>query len=97
MPKKKAPSTIEAALIDSIDHLKDSVQRLSIRSRAIVESSKSYVIYFLRGVMYGLGFLFAFVIVIPLIVWILQYIEWVPMLGDFIADIIERIETVSQF
>ncbi len=97
MPKKKAPSTIEAALIDSIDHLNDSVQRLSKRSRAIVESSKSYGIYFLRGVMYGLGFLFAFVIVIPLIVWILQYIEWVPMLGDFIADIIERIETVSQF
>ena len=46
--------------------------------------------------MYGLGFLFAFVIVIPLIVWMLQYIEWIPMLGDLIVNIIERIEEVSK-
>lgn len=95
MPKKKT-SSIEATLVDSIDHLNDSIQRLSKRSRAIVESSKSFGIYFLRGVMYGLGFLFAFVIVIPLIVWVLQYIEWVPMLGDFIANVIQRIEEVSK-
>ena len=97
MPKKKAQSSVEAALVDSIDHLNDSIQRLTKRSRAIVESSKSFGIYFLRGVMYGLGFLFAFVIVIPIMVWILHYIEWVPMLGDFIADIILRIEAVSKF
>ncbi|MDP7247417.1 MAG: DUF5665 domain-containing protein [Candidatus Peribacteraceae bacterium] len=97
MPKKKSSSSaIETALVDSIDHLNDSVQRLTKRSRAIVESSKSYGIYFLRGVMYGLGFLFAFVIVIPLIVWMLQYIEWIPMLGDLIVNIIERIEEVSK-
>jgi len=95
MPAKKH-STVEKALIDSIDHLNDSVQRLSKRSRAIVESSKSYGIYFLRGIMYGLGFLFAIVIVIPVIVWILHYIEWVPMVGDLIAEIIERIEQVSK-
>ena len=94
MPSKK--SSIESTLIDSIDHLNDSIQRLSKRSRAIVDSSKSFGIYFLRGVMYGLGFLFAFVIIIPLLVWLLQYVEWVPLLGDFIADVIQRIEAASQ-
>ncbi|MBU0457867.1 hypothetical protein KJ652_05180 [Patescibacteria group bacterium] len=95
MPSK--PKTIEQKLIASIDHLNDSVQRLTKKSTAVAEAGRSVGIYFFRGIMYGLGILFAIAIVIPLTIWALQWVEWVPLIGDFLADIAARMGEVSRF
>ncbi len=53
--------------------------------------------HFLRGVVYGLGFLASLVIVIPIALWALRTVEWVPLLGEFITDIVEEIEEARRF
>jgi len=90
-----AKSSKEERLIDSLDTLTDVIQEFSNKS-LLVRSGKNLGIFFLRGVMYGLGILFAIAIVIPVIVWLFQWIEWVPLIGDFVTEVIKRIEEVSQ-
>ncbi|MFH1670145.1 MAG: DUF5665 domain-containing protein [Patescibacteria group bacterium] len=85
----------EEKLIKSLESLTDAFHDFSERS-LMVRSGKNLSIFFLRGVMYGLGILFAIAIVIPVIVWLFQWIEWVPLIGDFVTQIIKRIEEVSQ-
>lgn len=51
---------------------------------------------YLRGIVYGLGALTAVAIVMPLMVWILQKIEWVPVIGDFVTRVLYRVEMRSR-
>ena len=50
---------------------------------------------FLRGIAYGLGILVALAIVVPVIITLLSTIEWVPLVGDFVSEIIRRIEAAK--
>lgn len=47
---------------------------------------------FLRGVLYGIGILVAFAIVVPIILALLSRFDWIPIIGDVITEIITRIE-----
>ncbi|MBU2213432.1 hypothetical protein KKC44_06060 [Patescibacteria group bacterium] len=85
----------EEKLIKSLESLTGAFHDFSERS-LMVRSWKNLSIFFLRGVMYGLGILFAIAIVIPIIIWLFHWIEWVPLIGDFVTQIIKRIEEVSQ-
>ena len=50
---------------------------------------------FLRGIVYGLGILVAFAVIIPLLILLLSSIQWVPLIGDFVGDIIISIQDVQ--
>jgi len=92
MPSKKKSLSIDKELVKSLDHLNDSIQRFSMKYSDV---PRSLGLYFLRGVLYGLGFLFAIAIVIPVVVWLLQWVEWVPLIGDFVAEIVKRMQEVT--
>lgn len=47
---------------------------------------------FLKGVMVGLGTVFAATVLLSLIIFILSKIEFVPIVGDFVEKIISQIE-----
>jgi hypothetical protein len=53
--------------------------------------------YFLRGIAYGLGFLTGFAIIIPILIAFLRSIEWVPLVGGFVTDIVLQIEEAQRF
>ena len=51
---------------------------------------------FLRGIVYGLGILVAISLVVPLIIALLGSIDWIPYIGDVIADIALRIQSAQR-
>lgn len=47
---------------------------------------------FLKGVMVGLGTVFAVTVLLSLIIFVLSKIEFIPIVGDFVEKIINQIE-----
>lgn len=77
---------------------KDLPAALDDLTRAILLNSdfehpwKRMGVAFGRGVLYGLGVLTAVAVVFPFIILMLNMVDWVPVLGDFFADVSNRIE-----
>lgn len=55
-------------------------------------SKKGYMDSFVQGILYGLGIAAAAVIVIPIVIALLKNVQWVPLLGDAVTRIIDRVE-----
>jgi hypothetical protein len=51
---------------------------------------------FFRGIVYGLGILVAISLIVPIIIAILSSIDWIPVIGDTVADIVERIQSAQR-
>ncbi len=58
----------------------------------VFNPGRNLLFTYLRGIVYGLGAITAVAIVIPLLVAILQQIQWVPLLGNFVQDVLVRVE-----
>lgn len=86
MPNLKKP--IEEDLAVLVRMLNENVKYLA----SLQETARFLWIAFLRGIMYGLGIIVAFAIVVPILLTILSYINWVPFIGDIVTEIIARIE-----
>lgn len=61
------------------------------------DTSRHLWLGFLRGIVYGLGILVAFAIVVPIILALLSTIDWIPFIGNIITEIILRIEAAKPF
>ena len=51
---------------------------------------------FLSGIAYTIGTLIAVAVVVPLIMYFLKDIEWVPLIGDFVDRVIEQVQETSR-
>ncbi len=51
---------------------------------------------YVKGIVYALGVMTAFAIVIPLIVWFLRSIEWGPIMDGVIDEVLVRIEEAER-
>jgi len=89
------PSSEEKKLVQSIQHLEKSMSRLPKQFAYVLDPGKNFFIAYLRGIFYGLGALTAFAILIPVIVWLLQWIEWIPLLGEFVSAVIVRVQQLQ--
>ncbi len=47
---------------------------------------------FIRGIVYGLGIIVSIAIVLPILLWLLSTIDWIPFIGDIVSDVISRME-----
>lgn len=51
-----------------------------------------YLINFFRGIFFGFGSVLGGTVLVALLVWILsQFVDWFPIIGDFIQQITESI------
>lgn len=92
MPKKTV-DTEQERLIASLDQLDDRLGSLEHMFHPW-----HFLWYnFLRGIVYGLGILVAIAIVIPFVIAVLQRVEWIPILGDFLSEISERMQNANAF
>lgn len=91
MPGK---TTTDAQLLKAVNELRAAVKDLPNHLDDLYNPRKRLVMFFLRGVLYGVGFLMAFAVVIPVIIWFLQSVEWVPLLGEIMGEIALRIDAV---
>ena len=84
--QKKLPETKDLA--QAMEHLRDQLDTLGVH----FETGRFLWMGFLRGIVYGLGILVSFAIVVPILLAMLSYIDWIPFIGDIITEVIQRIE-----
>ena len=58
-------------------------------------NKKHLITKFEEGIMYGLGMIVAFAIVAPLLVWLLSFLNWVPLVSDFVVQVTETVQQTS--
>ena len=87
---KKKPK--QRALIYALSSLEHDVERLPKEFEYVIHPGKHLFLNYLRGIAYGLGALTAAAIVLPLLLWVLQFISWVPLIGDFVGRITTQVE-----
>jgi hypothetical protein len=92
--KPSAPQK-KQELIDSLEDIERALKAIPAEYDYIFSPGKHLLFSYLRGMIQALGALTAVVIVIPFIIWIMTNISWVPLIGDFVADIQERIEQTT--
>jgi len=91
MPLRRKKISAEEELAKTLRHLERVILEFPEHYKHLFHPGRSLWLHFLRGIVYGLGILIAVAIVIPFLITILQKIEWVPLIGDFIGDINQRI------
>ena len=82
-------------LKDSLDELHETMLLLPDQYKWVFRPGRHLWFSFAKGIAYGLGLLAAVAIVVPLCVALLREINWVPIVGDFVAEVAERIERVN--
>jgi hypothetical protein len=85
---KKTVNSEERELVKAIKQLDEHMKKVA----DFYEPQRYYVSGFLRGIVYGLGILVAVALVVPLIITLLRSVEWIPLIGDIVVDISQRIE-----
>ncbi len=91
MKQKDQTEPSNKELHDEIVKLNDTVVRLSKGYPHASTFLRNIGFFFLRGVVMGLGWLVAFVILIPILVLILRMFTPTPIVGDVIDNVVDRI------
>lgn len=92
----KEEARAEAKLTRSIDELRKTIEHLPGEYGYLLQPSRHLFFSYLRGIVAGLGAITAVAIVIPVMLWILHGIQWVPLLGDFVAGIATHVEQAQK-
>lgn len=89
-PKKKDPDS--KSLVKTIRSLDKHMELLASH----YEPHRYLWMGFIRGIVYGLGIIVAIALVVPLLIWILSMVDWIPFIGDMVNEIILRIESAQR-
>lgn len=57
-----------------------------------VTKRRLFAIHFFKGIFLGLGSFFGATLVVSLIVFLLSHVQFVPIMGDFVKDILLEIQ-----
>lgn len=95
MPKQQPRQKQDVTLQKTLSRLNKTLDEFTEQNIALSHPGRSLGWHFLRGILYGLGILTAVAIVIPIVIEILRVIEWVPLLGDFLVQLVERMENAN--
>ncbi len=78
-------------LTKEVEKLRELLERLRLDQyiRTLLNTRRLAFISFLTGIMSGLGAVIGGTLVLALIVYILGRLEWIPILGDWIARILK--------
>lgn len=89
-PKK--PLSKEEKLTRAIHSLEKTIHSLPQHYDYVFHPWKSFGTHFMRGVAYGLGIIISFAVIIPLFISVLRLVEWVPLFGHFLSQLLEWME-----
>ena len=92
MPDSPKASVAEKDLVRALRDLQGTIHDLPEDHSYVFHPGKHLFLTYLKGIVYGLGVLTAVAIIVPLIVTMLRHVSWVPLVGDFVKDVAERVE-----
>lgn len=52
---------------------------------------------FVKGIVYGLGMIVAFAVVVPFFVWFLRAFDWIPFISDIAIEVAEKMQNANSF
>ncbi|MDA1209196.1 MAG: DUF5665 domain-containing protein [bacterium] len=79
----------------SVDQLEKTMSTLSSQCASILNPGRNLLFTFLKGIVYGLGILFAVALLVPVAVSILDNIQWVPLIGDFLSQVFQQMNILN--
>lgn len=94
--KPQSDSSRKRALVHALSSLERELEKLPGEFQYVIHPIKHLWLSYLRGITYGLGALTVVVIVVPVMLWLLQKIPWVPLVGDFVNQVVTRIEQAQR-
>lgn len=62
----------------------------------IFDRKRRLLFSFVEGCVYGSGFILAMAMAIPITVLVLRYVEWVPIVGEFVTEVLEWMHDFQQ-
>ena len=94
MPRKKSTLTAEKQLAKEIKELTKEVKKLKNLDflRVFKNPWKFMLFSFLKGLMVGFGSILGASVLVGSFIFLLAQISLVPVLGDFVEDIISQIQ-----
>lgn len=89
----KRPTPGEKELIKAAKELSKEVRKLKRLEviRIFKHPAKFFWFSFMKGVAVGLGTVFGLTVVLSLLIYLLGKIEFVPIVGEFVQEVIEQI------
>lgn len=92
MNRTRALGSKKRSLDRAVDRFERRLAALPEEYDFFFHPGKHLFFTFLKGIVSGLGVIVAAAIVIPLVLWMLRGIQWVPLLGDFVERVAEHIQ-----
>lgn len=72
--------------------LRLAIENLNQSLQKSISVKKQMKQRFFMGLAYGLGTVLAVSLFIPLLILLLDKIEWVPVIGDFVNEVIQHLQ-----
>ncbi|TSC57616.1 MAG: hypothetical protein Greene041619_1044 [Candidatus Peregrinibacteria bacterium Greene0416_19] len=91
MPPAKVPPD---PLTKSMDRLTGTIEQIPREYDLFFQPGRHLLFTYVKGIVSGLGALTAVAIVVPLLLSMLKEVQWVPLVGDFVARVSVRMEQV---
>ena len=79
-------------LVKALDHLDKTIHQRPVPYGYNYHPGKDLVHTFIKGIASGLGVLVSVAIVLPIILSLMKGVQWVPLVGDFVASVAQRME-----
>lgn len=96
MPKTKSTKTLKAEkeLASEVNKLTKQVQKLQNTEllKVYQKTGKFLFLSFMKGIMVGLGSVIGATVVVAILIYLLSQISFVPIIGDFINDLVGQLE-----
>ena len=83
---------------NEIKKLREAIKSLSNNNIFKIYNSTKRILFisFLKGLASGLGWIIGATILVSLLTYILSQIEFIPILGDIVSQLIEEIEAFDR-
>ena len=83
---------------NEIKKLSDAIKSLNNNNIFKIYNSTKKILFmsFLKGLASGLGWIIGATILVSLLTYILSQIEFIPILGDIVSQLIEEIEAFDR-
>jgi len=91
MAEKKSNKSPKQVLIENREQVAKALELLF--AAGYVDRKRLYIENFLRGIVFGAGGVIGATVVIGIVAWILSLFDQIPLIGPFIDNFRETIES----
>lgn len=88
------PTESEREIVQSVRSIEQQLQKISLHPLIVKPptTARELLLQFAKGAAFGLGSIAGAGIILSLVIYLLSQIQFVPILGEFIKDILTQIQ-----